>query len=332
MRSNIKITIIIPIYKVEHYIERCVRSLMEQTMAEGLEFLFINDCSPDRSMEILRRVISEYPARQSQIRILENEHNLGIFKTRRKGLYEAKGDYVGWCDADDWCEPEQFEKMYLATDNGEIDIIVADVYEDTDEESKHIKWHPSSTPHQCLRDSYLGWHFVGSLWQHIVRREYMAKAIETMAETSYGEDFFLLFHTYYSSSTIRHIPQPFYHYNHCNTISQTHRNHFTREEWERQRSNIDIIEQKMCKNGDYDSFRICLSAQKLSKKTAFRSSFPNLKSFYYTYREAYRDINEIYATDISNKAKTYIIHNFYPLFWWYNRKVFSKSYDNEMFK
>ena len=111
----IYISVIIPIYKAEDYIERCARSLMEQTMKDGIEFLFINDCTPDNSMTILRRVIANYPERGHQIRIIENNKNLGVSATRRLGVNEANGDYIGWCDSDDWVESEAFERMYDAT-------------------------------------------------------------------------------------------------------------------------------------------------------------------------------------------------------------------------
>ena len=60
-----KVSVIIPIYNVEKYIERCARSLFEQTY-ENLEYIFVNDCSKDKSIEILEHVIEEYPKRQNQ--------------------------------------------------------------------------------------------------------------------------------------------------------------------------------------------------------------------------------------------------------------------------
>ena len=90
------LSIIVPIYKTEQYIERCVRSLMEQTMQEGIEFIFINDCTPDRSMDILYEVIREYPERVDQIRIIENAQNKGISLTRKIGVEAAQGDYSKW--------------------------------------------------------------------------------------------------------------------------------------------------------------------------------------------------------------------------------------------
>ena len=69
-----KVSVIIPIYKVEAYIERCARSLFEQTLKD-IEYIFVNDCTPDRSVEVLKNVIEEYPDRKSQIRILHHKDN-----------------------------------------------------------------------------------------------------------------------------------------------------------------------------------------------------------------------------------------------------------------
>ena len=68
-----KISVCIPVYGVEKYIERCARSLFEQTMTDGIEFIFVNDCTKDRSIEILENVLTEYPARQKQTRIIHHK-------------------------------------------------------------------------------------------------------------------------------------------------------------------------------------------------------------------------------------------------------------------
>ena len=67
---DIKVSICIPVYGVEKYIEKCARALFEQTMRDGLEFVFVNDCTPDKSIEILEQVLSEYPHRKAQTKII----------------------------------------------------------------------------------------------------------------------------------------------------------------------------------------------------------------------------------------------------------------------
>ena len=105
-----KLSIIVPMYNTEKYIERCARSLFEQTLT-GIEFIFVNDCSPDRSLLILKRIIDEYVDRSLVIRIIEHEKNMGLAVARTTGLNQAKGEYIIHCDSDDWIETDMYEVM-----------------------------------------------------------------------------------------------------------------------------------------------------------------------------------------------------------------------------
>ena len=98
-----KVSVIVPIYKVEPFIERCARSLFEQTL-DDIEYIFVNDCTPDKSMEVLSRVLEDYPGRKEQVRIITMPVNSGLPKVRRAGLEVASGDYIIHCDSDDWVD------------------------------------------------------------------------------------------------------------------------------------------------------------------------------------------------------------------------------------
>ncbi|MBO5667722.1 MAG: glycosyltransferase family 2 protein, partial [Lentisphaeria bacterium] len=90
---DIKVSVCIPVYGVEKYIERCARSLFEQTMRDGIEFIFVNDCTPDKSIEILEQILSEYPHRQEQTKIIHHKQNGGLVAARNTGLAHASGEY-----------------------------------------------------------------------------------------------------------------------------------------------------------------------------------------------------------------------------------------------
>ena len=79
-----KISVIIPIYKVEKYIDRCARSLFCQTM-QDIEYIFVNDCTPDDSVRLLQSVIDEYPKRKPYIKIISHERNMGSGIVRNTG-------------------------------------------------------------------------------------------------------------------------------------------------------------------------------------------------------------------------------------------------------
>lgn len=117
------VSVIIPVYKVERYIERCARSLFSQTL-EDIEYIFVNDCSPDRSVEILEKVLEDFPQRKSQVKIISNPENRGVSYTRMKGAENATGDYVIHCDSDDWPDPEMYAKMYSKAVSENLDMVI----------------------------------------------------------------------------------------------------------------------------------------------------------------------------------------------------------------
>lgn len=96
-----KVSIIIPIYKVEKFIEECTSSLFSQTY-ENIEFIFVNDCTPDNSIEILQETINNYPKRQNQVTIISQNRNQGLAASRNKALDVFTGDFVAFVDSDDY--------------------------------------------------------------------------------------------------------------------------------------------------------------------------------------------------------------------------------------
>ena len=95
-----KVSVIVPIYNVSLYVEKCARSLMEQTL-EDIEYIFVDDCTPDNSLQILEETIKDYPHRQRQIKIVRHEVNRGLTSARNSGLSCVTGDYVAHCDSVD---------------------------------------------------------------------------------------------------------------------------------------------------------------------------------------------------------------------------------------
>jgi glycosyltransferase involved in cell wall biosynthesis len=117
-----KVSEIILIYNVEAFIEKCVRSLMEQTF-EDIEYIFINDCSPDKSMQILSGLLLDYPNRMPHVKIINHDRNQGIAKSRNDGLDAATGDYIIFTDSDDWIEKDMVKSMYERAVSTDADIV-----------------------------------------------------------------------------------------------------------------------------------------------------------------------------------------------------------------
>ena len=118
-----KVSVIIPVYGVEQYIERCAKSLFEQTL-DDIEFLFIDDCTPDSSILILNRVLQDYPHRIPSVRIIRMEKNSGQAAVRSRGMYLSTGDYIIHCDSDDWIDKTMYEQMYSVAVSKKCDCVI----------------------------------------------------------------------------------------------------------------------------------------------------------------------------------------------------------------
>lgn len=117
-----KVSIIIAVYNCEKYIEKCVRSLFEQTL-DGIEYIFINDATPDRSIEILTSIMEDYPKRKSMAKIINLEKNGGVSNARHIGIRNATGEYIIHTDSDDWVDKDMYERLYLIAKETDADIV-----------------------------------------------------------------------------------------------------------------------------------------------------------------------------------------------------------------
>lgn len=117
-----KVSVIVPIYGVESYIERCARSLFEQTL-EDIEYIFVNDCTKDNSINILNKVIKDYPNRENQIKIISHPINKGLSYARETGIKEATGDYIAHCDSDDWVDHNMYNSLYSFAISEDYDFV-----------------------------------------------------------------------------------------------------------------------------------------------------------------------------------------------------------------
>lgn len=111
-----KVSIIIPVYKVEPYIERCIKSVLGQTYRK-LEVILVDDCSPDHSMEIAEKCIKESCNNDLEIKCLMHEHNGGLSAARNTGIEAAKGEYIFFIDSDDYIISECIELLVESADN-----------------------------------------------------------------------------------------------------------------------------------------------------------------------------------------------------------------------
>lgn len=120
MNKEPKISVIVPVYKAEAYLHRCVDSIIAQTFTDW-ELLLVDDGSPDRSGDIC----DEYASKDARIRVFHKE-NGGVSSARQKGLDEAIGEYTIHADPDDWVEPMMLEELYKKAKEDDADMVICD--------------------------------------------------------------------------------------------------------------------------------------------------------------------------------------------------------------
>ena len=222
VESPIKVSVLVPVYGVEKYIERCARSLFEQTMKDDIEFIFVNDATPDNSLEILERIIDEYPERKKNIRIINHDSNQGLAVVRVTGVKAARGEYVIHCDSDDWVEPGMYRLMYESAKANDADIVVCGYFSEFGG-SRGVH-HQSLLPdREQTASSILRIEKIHQfLWQRLVRREFYEK-YDFRAEPgiTYCEDFVVVVPMHLMTDKVSVVDVPLYHYNCANPGSMT---------------------------------------------------------------------------------------------------------------
>lgn len=116
------VSICVPVYGVEKYIERCARSLFEQTY-QNIEYVFVNDCTPDHSIDVLNQVLCDYPERSSSIKVISHSKNRGLAAARNTGVENASGEFILWVDSDDSIDITTVEKLINIQNIHNADIV-----------------------------------------------------------------------------------------------------------------------------------------------------------------------------------------------------------------
>lgn len=182
------VSIIIPVYNAEKYIEKCINSLINQT-DNNLEFIFINDCSSDNSLNILKE------CEDSRIKIINLKHNVGVATARNIGLSVAKGEYVGFVDPDDYVDLTYFGHLYRKGRINNADIVmttsISKIAEDEKIEGKKFSGTNKKGENLRQRDRMRIALTTGITWNKIYKSDFLLKKlilfpeIKTMGTDNY---------------------------------------------------------------------------------------------------------------------------------------------------
>lgn len=243
-----KITIIIPIYKVEAFIKRCVTTLMEQTLHE-LEYIFVDDATPDNSVRLLEEVIAHYPERKEQINVVHHKENKGLPAARNTGLLLAKGEYIFHCDSDDYVEPTMLEDLYYAAKTADADVVWCDWFLTFAHNERYMVQPKYSSSEQALKGILHG-QMKYNVWNKLVKRNlYTKNHILFPAGYSMGEDMTMI-RLMACAERISYVHKAYYHYVKMNVDALT--NNYTEKHLNdilyNSRETICFVEQRFGKH------------------------------------------------------------------------------------
>lgn len=123
---NVMVSVIVPVYNAERYLDRCISSLSRQSLNE-CEFIFVNDGSTDKSETIIRR----HQAEDRRIKLV-CQQNQGVSAARNAGIHLATGDYIGFVDADDYVDPDMYCQLYQSAKTFDCDVVVSNFESELD--------------------------------------------------------------------------------------------------------------------------------------------------------------------------------------------------------
>ena len=248
-----KVSICVPIYGAEKYIEKCARSLFEQTY-EDIEYIFVDDCSPDCSMDILWRVAKEYPYRLSSVVIVKHSKNEGLAIARNTAISKATGDFVFNVDSDDYIEKDAIESLVHSENNTGADIVTGlFIINESSIDTRYIE------PKYKDKDSML-LNMLSNVWHHelcnrLIRRSlFVDNQIKALPYVNLCEDWQVVPRLVYYADKCITLEKYTYHYRQ-NYSSLTH-------------SNCLWVQEKAGYYQEYQSLKVLLDFFKDTKYSA----------------------------------------------------------------
>ena len=216
-----KVTVFIPVYNTEKYIRQCLDSVLKQSYTD-LEIILCNDCSTDNSFAICQ----EYEHKDSRVKIVNNERNLGLFNTRLKCLDFVSGDYFFQVDSDDWLEKDYIKVMMDVAEEYRVDVVQMGMIKSVDRwgvvSHKERLYHPGLyTDEQLSQYHHIFTQrvFSNNVCTKGIRTAILKKAIIQPSDIHYGDDLYFLQQISPYIRSVYVVPQFKYFYRYGGSMS-----------------------------------------------------------------------------------------------------------------
>ena len=225
-----KVSILIPVYKAEKYISKCVQSVLGQ-IYDNIEMVIVDDASPDNSMAIVDNLIESNGLTPTgtdnglSIKIIHNERNLGIAATRNKLMDNATGDYILFVDSDDYIEFDAVESLVGVAEKTGCDIVKCGYFEVKGNNVRTVSQKPWKDKTDLLKQHIKAWNSIEAMWQLLIKRSMIEKHQIRFAEgINASEDHLMMIKLYFYANSIADGEKPVYYYRIDNIQSVTHVN------------------------------------------------------------------------------------------------------------
>lgn len=286
---DIKVSVILPVYNEELYLQQCLDSICGQTLKE-IEIICVDDGSTDSSLNILY----DYAKRDERVKVLAQE-NRYAGAARNSGMQNAKGKYLLFLDSDDYFELDMLEKMYGKAEGSQLDIVMCryDSYDDSADRIVPLNFsiRDSFLPEGLdvfagkeLKDSGIFQVTVGWAWDKLLRREFVQDCGYLFPEFRSSEDGFFVYMLMARAKRIGILPERMVHHriNNANSLSNT-----KESDWENGFKMIELIAEELMRQGLYNVFEKSFVSfaiefqewyfQSMNGKTAFYNCYKRIK-------------------------------------------------------
>lgn len=205
------VSLVLPVYGVENYIEQCAKSMFEQTYS-NIEYIFVDDKTQDASIDKLERVMKDYPERSKQVTIVRKPKNEGTPQARRTGMEFAHGQYIVHLDSDDWADKEMVFDMVQEAELHHADIVYTDYFinKGTNFQEQYLFSNITANSGIELMKAIFQGYANGCMWGKMYRNE-LFKGIE-YSKGFVFEDMVMNIQLIPFASKVVHISKPYYHY------------------------------------------------------------------------------------------------------------------------
>ncbi len=222
MEQNIKVSILVPFYNVENYVGRCVESLFTQTY-QNIEYVFVNDCTPDKSMEVINEKIAQYGV-ADKCKIIIHEQNKGISASRNDCLDNMTGDYFLFIDSDDFIDKDMVELLVEAAVKENADISGCGYIE---EYADHCVEHPQryTNNHDEMMRAITLLTLKGVMWKLLVRSTIVTDhrdEVRFIPDRNMVDDYLFCCQIFYYAQRFAGVDRCMYHWIQYNPNNYTH--------------------------------------------------------------------------------------------------------------